>query len=181
MEGMILRECLSIQQSFLTICGSKLSILRWGKGLTMKLLEVTHNQWLYRNVNVHDSVSGDISSQQKEEIQHEIGKKQQELGRESLTMEDHYLMKVNLDDMETTSGERQEHWLLTIRATREAFRLRTITDCIVIDGITQRQMFILVPINANTANQQGLLAFNNHYYPGGISWKDDYPSMWFRL
>jgi len=74
MEGMILRECLSIQQSFLTICGSKLSILRWGKGLTMKLLEVTHNQWLYRNVNVHDSVSGDISSQQKEEIQHEIGK-----------------------------------------------------------------------------------------------------------
>ena len=65
------------------------------------------------------------------------------MGGESLTMEDHYLMKVNLDDMETTSGERQEHWLLAIRATGEAFRLRTITDYTVIDGITQRQMFIL--------------------------------------
>ena len=71
----------------------------------------------------------------KEEIQHEI-EKQQELGEEGLTMEDHYLMEANLEDMETTSGERKECWLLVIRAARENFRLWAITDSIVIDGIT---------------------------------------------
>ena len=35
-------------------------------------------------------------------------------------------MEVNLEDLETTNGERQEYWLLaiTIRAAREACRLR---------------------------------------------------------
>ena len=72
---------------------------------------------------MHDSVvSGAIALQRKEEIQHEI-EKEQELGGEGFTAEDHYLMKVNLEDLETTSGERQEYWLLAIGAAREAFRL----------------------------------------------------------
>ena len=106
-----------------------------GEGLVTKLLECTHGQWLYRNVHVHDSVSGAIALQQKEEIQHEI-EKQQDLGEEGLTAEDHYLMEVNLEDLETTSGEKQEYWLLAIRAAREAFRLRRIADSTVATGIT---------------------------------------------
>ena len=135
MEGMISKECRIIQQTFLTICGSKLSIACWGEGLVTKLLEITHGQWLYRNFHVHDSVSGAIASQRKEEIQHEI-EKQQDLGEEGLTADDHYLMEVNLEDLETTSGERQEYWLLAIRAAREAFRLRRISNSIVATGIT---------------------------------------------
>ena len=50
-------------------------------------------------------------------------KKQQELGNNGLLEEDLYLLEVNLEDLETTSGERQEYWLLAIRAAREACRL----------------------------------------------------------
>ena len=57
------------------------------------------------------------------------------MGEEGLTTEDHYLMEVNIDNTETTSGEMQEYWLLAIRAAREAFRLRAIADDTVIDGI----------------------------------------------
>ena len=66
---------------------------------------------------MHESVSGAIALQWKEEIQHKV-EKQQELGEEGLTTEDHYLMEVNLEDLETTSRERQEYWLLTIRTAR---------------------------------------------------------------
>ena len=69
-EGMISKEWRKIQQTFLIICGSKLSIARWGEGLVTKLLEIMHGKWLYRNVHVHDSVSGAIALQRKEEIQH---------------------------------------------------------------------------------------------------------------
>ena len=40
--------------------------------------------------------------------------KQQELEEESLLEEDLYLVEVNLDNLETSSGKRQEYWLLTI-------------------------------------------------------------------
>ena len=60
MEGMVSKEYRAVQQSFLTICGSRLSLVRWGKVLITKLLEVTHGQWLYQNIHVRDPVSGAI-------------------------------------------------------------------------------------------------------------------------
>ena len=38
----------------------------------MKLLEITHGQWLYRNVQVNDAVSGLKAVERKEELQKEI-------------------------------------------------------------------------------------------------------------
>ncbi len=38
----------------------------------MKLLKVTQGQWLYRNIQVHDKVSGTLATLRKEEIQMEI-------------------------------------------------------------------------------------------------------------
>jgi len=62
---------------------------------------------------VHDRIAGDMASKRKEEIQTEI-EKQQEMGEESLLEEDKYLMEIKLDDLENSSGEQDEYWLLTI-------------------------------------------------------------------
>ncbi len=43
-----------------------------------------------------------------------------ELGKEGLLEEDHWMMKVNFGDLETTSGEQEEYWLVAIRAAWEA-------------------------------------------------------------
>jgi hypothetical protein len=40
--------------------------LNWSVGLVTKLLEVTHGQWLYRNVHVHDRVTGERLLPRKE-------------------------------------------------------------------------------------------------------------------
>ena len=40
--------------------------------------------------------------------------------------EDRYLADVNLEDLEYTSGNNQEYWLLAIRTAREATRLRRL-------------------------------------------------------
>ena len=49
---------------------------------------------------------------------------QQELGAVGLMDEDKYLLEVNLDDLNTSSGEGQEYWLLAIKAARAALLLR---------------------------------------------------------
>jgi hypothetical protein len=42
------------------------------------------------------------------------------MGMAGLLEEDHWMVEVNLGDMGTSSGEREEYWLLAIRAAREA-------------------------------------------------------------
>jgi hypothetical protein len=43
-----------------------------------------------------------------------------EMGTTGLLEEDQWMMEVNLGDMENSSGEREEYWLLAIQATWEA-------------------------------------------------------------
>ena len=123
MEGMISKEVLPIQQSYANISGLALSSADWTTGVVVKLLEVTHGQWLYRNVQVHDSITGTEATLRKEELQQLI-EEQIELGGEGLEENDKYLLEINLDDLATTSGETQTYWLLAIRAAREGRRLR---------------------------------------------------------
>ena len=87
--------------------------------MVLKLLEATHGQWIYRNVQIHNSVAGTQVTLQKEAIQQEI-EEHMELGKAGLFEEDYWMVEVNLGDMETTSGEWEEYWLLAIRATWEA-------------------------------------------------------------
>jgi hypothetical protein len=89
----------------------------------IKLPEITHGQWLYRCVQVHDRVRGTQVTMRKEDLQREI-KKQRKEGWRELLEKDQYLAEVNLEDLEQLSGEKQEYWLLAIRAAREASKLQ---------------------------------------------------------
>ncbi len=53
------------------------------------------------------------------EIEH-----QRELGDAGLLEEDKYLAEVNLEDIENTSGEHLNYWLLAIKTARKAKILR---------------------------------------------------------
>ncbi len=123
MEGMVCKKIRGIQEAYTMIKGTHTSTLRWTTGLILKLLETTHGQWLYHNVQVHDAIAGTRVTTWKEQIQHKI-EHQLELGAMGLLQEDKYLTEINLEDMELTSGKRQEYWLLAITAAREAKTLR---------------------------------------------------------
>jgi hypothetical protein len=123
MEGMVCKKIRGIQEAYTMIKGMHTSAPRWTTGLILKLLETTHGQWLYRNVQVHDAIAGTRVTTRKEQIQDKI-EHQLELGATGLLQEDKYLMEINLEDMESTSGKRHEYWLLAITAAREAKTLR---------------------------------------------------------
>ncbi len=100
-----------------------MSLEKWSSGLITRLLEITHGQWVYWNFIVHDLVLDTIATARKEELLQEI-KWQQELGDEGLLEEDKYLAEVNLEGLETTSGEQQHYWLLAITTAQKAKILR---------------------------------------------------------
>jgi len=123
MEGMVSKEFCKIQDTHSRISGNHILGPKWAQGLSLKLLEFTHGLWLVRNFLIHDKVSGMLALERKEEIQVAL-EEQLEMGTEGLEEDDLYLMEINLEDLESTSGEHQAYWLLAVQAARDAFRLR---------------------------------------------------------
>lgn len=119
MEGMISLGVVAIQREYLHSQGMIWKLDRWASSLVIKLLEVTHGQWLYRNVVVHDKVVGNLAVMHKEGIRAEI-EAQIAHGVEGLLEEHAYLLEVNLDELEDLDGSQHEYWLLAIRAARVA-------------------------------------------------------------
>jgi hypothetical protein len=115
LEGMISMEVTVLEHQFQALNGSCMSLEKWTSGLITQLLEIMHRQWIYRNYIVHDPVSGTLATAWKEELLLEI-EHQKELGDAGLLEEDKYLAEVNLEEMATTSGERQHYWLLAIQS-----------------------------------------------------------------
>ena len=122
MEGMIYKDMLEKQQKYLDLRGSRgtpTTPTFWSKGLIFRLIEITHGQWMYRNVHVHDTVTGLHATRKKYESQKEIEDQIQMRGEE-LEDYDKDLLEINLEDMETTYGKRQEYWILAIQSAQDA-------------------------------------------------------------
>jgi hypothetical protein len=71
---------------------------------------------------VHDRTAGDLVTRQKEEIRDAL-EEQMELGEEGLAEEDRFLLEINLDDLDNSTGEDQTYWLLSRQAARDARQL----------------------------------------------------------
>jgi hypothetical protein len=124
MEGMVYKKIRAIQHTHSSVTGLGCNTECWGREFVTRLLEVTHGQWLYRNVQVQvrNRITGTLTTQRKEELQMEI-ECLQELGMEGLLDDDCYLSECNLGDLEDdTSGMGDS----AIQAAREASRLEGI-------------------------------------------------------
>jgi hypothetical protein len=168
MEGMISKEIIPIQEDYVKMGGSMMSIDKWTQGLVTKLLEVTHGQWLYRNVHVHDATAGIEATARKEEIQRFI-EDQIELGEKGLGAQDHHLLEVNLEDLEMTTGDEQHLWLLQIQSARRERTLRAANPNSARgqrpNGGSRAQNFFSYTISCCARRHERLIAY---FYPGTI-------------
>jgi hypothetical protein len=101
---MVSSKLLPIQSDFLLHSKSSFRATRWISGLITKLLQVTHTQWIYQCVLVHNRTKGTLISTHKEVLLKEI-EHQLTLGPEGLAEEDRFLLECNFDNLTTTTGE----------------------------------------------------------------------------
>ena len=135
MEGMISRHVVDRQRDHLRCKGTQWQLNRWASGLVVRLLEITHGQWLYRNVVVHDRKAGRLVLVRKERIMADI-EEQQSKGEEGLLEEHKYLLEVNLENLRESDGIGHKYWLLAIRAARVACATIGVPDA---PGVTRRR------------------------------------------
>jgi hypothetical protein len=103
MMGMVSSKLFSIQESHLQLCAPHQSPEKWATGLVTQLLLVTHAQWIYRCLLVHDCTSSMLITLHKTELLEEISI-QLSMGAENLMDDNKYLLECNLLDLATTNG-----------------------------------------------------------------------------
>jgi hypothetical protein len=125
MMGMLLKQMADVQSAHFLKCHYSRPVSKWISGLITQLLQVTHFQWIYRCVLVHDRSTGTLVSAHKEELMKKIAH-QLEMRAEGLAEDDRFLLECNFDKLATTNGKQQEYWILAIQAARKACRLRAM-------------------------------------------------------
>ncbi len=111
--GMVSTKLLQVQSAHLLQCNSARTARNWISGFITQLLQVTHSQWIYRCILVHNWTTGTLILAHKDELLKEI-KHQLTLGSEGLAEEDKFLLECNFEEIVSTNGEQQEYWLLAI-------------------------------------------------------------------
>lgn len=117
MEGMVSKAFLFLPAEDLMTEQCKFTTEQWMQTFATRLIEATHGHWIYRNIVMHDYISGHVTTRTKEQILEEI-KRQQDLGGEGITLQDQWMTELHLPDMEHTTGEKVTYWLLAIQAAR---------------------------------------------------------------
>ncbi len=111
--GMVSKKLFQIQSTHLSQCNSGRTAKKRISGFITQLLQVTHSQWIYRCILVHDRTTGTLILAHKDKFLKEIDH-QLALGPGGLAEEDSFLLECNFKDMVSTNGEQQEYWLLAI-------------------------------------------------------------------
>ncbi|KAL7526919.1 hypothetical protein ACHAXR_001711, partial [Thalassiosira sp. AJA248-18] len=118
-EGKIAMAIRNMQEGYLIGAPTRLSIDSWIKGLIQLLLQLTHAQWIFRNITKHHSSNGSLKLAAREEVLKEV-ERQLELGLESLHPESQFLLEIPYDTLDDMRTDKQQYWLYAIQAARQA-------------------------------------------------------------
>lgn len=91
---------------------SKLTVDSWLSGVVIHVLEITHGQWIYQNLVVHNRVAGTLITKNKKDLMVMAEILQHiESGGNGLDQEGMGMAEEKLEGLNTTSGENGYYWL----------------------------------------------------------------------
>lgn len=123
MEGKVATALFRLQEHYLTVSPSRLTIASWARQFLSRLLQITHAQWVFRNVTLHDTATGYLVERKREEILCEI---------DTLAHTDpadipesrRYLLEIDFTALHRSPIDTQSYWLLSMKSAIRAGRRR---------------------------------------------------------
>jgi hypothetical protein len=98
----------AIQSFHLTMLSSYLNREDWTKQFISKLLQISHSQWIYQNISLHDRRHGYLHAMNAAEIMHEI-ETLSNLAPEKVAKESCFLLEINFTDLSGFHIEAQKY------------------------------------------------------------------------
>jgi hypothetical protein len=94
----------------------------WTKQFISKLLQITHSQWIYRNISLHDRRQGYLRNKQLEDLLQEITELS-DLSPDKVPESCRFLLEVNFTDLTSSHLKTQWYWTLAMNAALTARQL----------------------------------------------------------
>ncbi len=121
-EGYISSRIYNIQRFHLSSPNNFLNGSNWTKQFISKLLQITHSQWIYPNISLHNRRQGYLRNKQSEDLLQEITKLS-DLSPNEVPESCQFLLEVNFTDLTSSHLETQRYWTLAMKAALTARQL----------------------------------------------------------
>jgi hypothetical protein len=119
MEGYVLIHFYKIQNFHIAMSSSFLSSANWAKQFISKLLHVTHSQWIFCNISLHDKINGYLHKKKSEEIVLEL-ESLAGTAPEEVPAERQFLLEINFSNLTKSHIESQKYWILAVNTALTA-------------------------------------------------------------
>jgi hypothetical protein len=127
LEGKVSHHFLEIQQRYLAGANTKINGRDWMTRFLTKLLEISHTQWLFRNVTLHDKIHGFLVAIKQKELIKTI-EFLHDLPATEVPKESQFLLDCDIDELRSADTSYQEHWIAAMKSARTAgLRLRRLS------------------------------------------------------
>ncbi len=121
-EGCISIHFYNIQHFHLSMSNSYYNGSDWTKQFISRILKITHSQWIYRNISLHDKRQGYLRNKRSEELLQEI-MELSELSPNELPEGSRFLLEVNFTELTSAHLETQCYWTMAVNAALTASQL----------------------------------------------------------
>ena len=120
-EGKVSKDFASIQRAHCAGAPCRMNGDDWMKHFISHILQITHSQWIFRNITLHDKVRGTLRLKERKDVLKEVGQLI-EIDPADVPMESRFLLEFDFDSLYRTSFEKQTYWVRAIKAARRAGR-----------------------------------------------------------
>ena len=93
----------------------------WVKQFISKILHITHSQWIFRNISLHNKRNGYLHKKKAEDISLEL-ESLAGLAPGDVPANSQFLLGINFSDLIKSSLESQKYWILAINTALTAQR-----------------------------------------------------------
>jgi hypothetical protein len=118
-EGHISTHFYKIQTFHLTMSSSFLKGTDWTKQFITKILQITHSQWMYRNILLHDKRHCYLHNKRSAELMKKM-EALSDLAPEDIPEASRFLLKINFTELLKCHIETQKYWTLAVNAALAA-------------------------------------------------------------
>jgi hypothetical protein len=124
-EGHISTHFYVIQTFHLTISSIYLNGEDWTKQFMSKILQITHSQWIFQNISLHDRTHGYLHNKKANKIMQQLNVLS-DLATEDVPKASQFLLKINFSELSTSNLETQKYWMLAVDVALKAKALESV-------------------------------------------------------
>ena len=109
------------QQQYCSLMNHRCSGDDWIKQFTRKILDITHGQWIYRNLSLHNKTSGRLLEQKHGEITMAVANRAESDPADG-PEESKFLLEIDPLSLSHSTPEKKQYWVAAMEAALIAGR-----------------------------------------------------------